>query len=70
MIPCKDCLILPACKHKERVYCAILIRWLDSNGRDGVQLLEYLPDWVTISDCVPDHKDFVRGMFESNVLEV
>lgn len=27
MIPCKDCLVLAACKNKEKIYCSLLVNW-------------------------------------------
>ena len=53
MIPCKDCLILPMCRHKEEIKCILLNDWMEEDGRDGIELLRYLPNWLAI---VRDHK--------------
>jgi len=47
-IPCKDCLVLAACKQREEVECSDLYDWIDVNININAELLSYLPNWTTV----------------------
>ena len=47
MIPCKDCLVYPACKLRVRIICPILYRYLDQDNYDEVK--KFLPNVLRIS---------------------
>jgi hypothetical protein len=55
IIPCKDCLLLPACKNKKNeIRCSILRLWWlrltnehDQYDKDVTQLEKTLPNWNT-----------------------
>jgi hypothetical protein len=48
MIPCKDCLVLAACRHKEEVDCGKLYDWIGNHRDVAGGLVDYLPDWLVI----------------------
>jgi hypothetical protein len=48
IIPCKDCLVLAACRHKEEIDCGALYEWIEMNRSTAGKLVEYLPNWLII----------------------
>lgn len=68
MIPCRECLVLPACKNKEELRCWKLYEWSGENEGEyvGDQLVEYLPNWLVISD-EPKGYDILRPYLRMKV---
>ncbi len=66
MIPCHNCLVLPACKNKMEIRCSILHKWYteriftkDEALKTSKILEKYIPRWreeetITIfrEDCI------------------
>jgi hypothetical protein len=48
MIPCKDCLVLAACRHKEKIECNEIYDWIDDYRDVAGEVTDYLPNWLTI----------------------
>jgi hypothetical protein len=48
-IPCKDCLLLAACRVRTHITCGMIHEWIQKNSDFvGAELREYLPKWQGI----------------------
>ncbi len=65
MIPCKDCLVLAACKHKREINCDLLIDW--SVIKERFHHKDY---WKIVSMYLPKVTDIYHddGVFEREII--
>jgi len=48
MIPCEECILLAACRHKENIRCSLLYEW-GQNHDDWNPISEFLKEWIPVS---------------------
>lgn len=64
MTPCKDCIVLPACKTKALIKCSMLFDYRWNNQKECLQELEkYLPNWKT-SIIIADHHVMDEALYK------